>query len=123
MYITQLTKDISRLIITTLNDQSGDLPSAKDIRQLLTFWGLVDAAPMVSYSTSLMGGSETDYIKLGSIHFALIQNFDIQPDAFNRYLFVVPLYASIEGRVHFFGADTIPEQAVSSAREQLNNLN
>lgn len=122
MNITRLTQDISALIETTLKNRSEELPAVSDIRHLLKDWGIIDVSPKVTYGTSLMGGSETDYIKLGAIHFALVQNYGLQPDGWNRYMMVVPLYISMHDRLYFFGVDTIPDHVVVTAREQLERL-
>jgi len=97
-------------------------PDAESIRRLLAIWGLLGKPEIVKYESSMMGCNETIYVKLGSFHLALLQNYDANPDGVNRFLTLVPLYAKDHGHVFLWGSDNIPAKVETEASDILIDI-
>jgi hypothetical protein len=98
------------------------LPNAESIRKLLAIWGMLGRPGVIKYESSLMGCRETIYVKLGSLHLALLQNYDACPDGVNRFLALVPLYAKDHGHVFLWGSDNIPDKVETEASNILIDI-
>lgn len=132
MDIRQLSQNLVKLIDKVSWDvakrnkapeaQFPEPPSVELIHKLIATWGLSDRKGPVTYETTLMGAGATTYIKLGSWHLALIQNYDACPDGINRYMMIVPLYVSINDRQYYYGVDEIPAEAELRATDHLLHL-
>jgi len=131
MDIRQLSQNLVKLIekvsweIAKRNQGTNPFPeppSMEFIRKLIATWGLSDRKGPVTYETMLMGAGPTTYIRLGSWHLALVQNYDACPDGINRYMMIVPLYVSINDRQYYYGVDEIPAEAELRATDHLLHL-
>lgn len=105
-------------------DKEKHFPTAKSITELLTSWKLWSSNNpnnvYVTYGLRIMGCGETIYVKVGSIVFAIVHNYDACPDGMNRTLSVVPLYwAEKDGPIVVYGFDEIPSAAIIECHEAI----
>lgn len=132
MKLQKLARQLTQLIERELNSQLDKTPGQEPNPYILTSqsfielfrkWKITMGKPVIRFETEMMGAGNTIYVKLGHVVFAVIQNYDANPDGMNRFILVVPVYAEPEkGGMTIFGHDEAPMSLIADAFEKLTDI-
>ncbi|MNB61162.1 hypothetical protein D3C87_1205430 [compost metagenome] len=124
----QLTQLIERELKSQLSAEEGKelnhfIHTSQSFIELFRAWKITMGKPVIRFETEMMGAGNTIYVKLGHVVFAVIQNYDANPDGLNRFILVVPVYAEPEkGNLTIFGHDEAPMSLIADAFEKLTDI-
>lgn len=132
MKLKKLAKQLTQLIERELNAQLDKTPGVEPNPYILTSqsfidlfrkWKITMGKPIIRFETEMMGAGNTIYVKLGHVVFAIVHNYDANPDGMNRFIMCVPVYAEPEkGDMTIFGVDEAPMSLVADASEKFTDL-
>lgn len=132
MKLKKLAKQLAQLIERELNNQLDKTPGAEPNPYILTTqsfielfrkWKITMGKPIIRFETEMMGAGNTLYVKLGHVVFAVVQNYDANPDGLNRFILCAPIYAEPEkGGMTIFAVDDAPMSLVADASEKFTDI-
>ncbi len=119
--IQEMGKTAGNLIIMEAEKKHPQrLPSRDQIQEAINDLGFSRPTHVMTVKVDMMGSSEEPlYFALGGITFALIENYDNNPDGCNRFHMPLPLAVKHNDRYSFPGHDDIDPEVINEATADL----
>jgi hypothetical protein len=129
MKLKKIASQLAQLIERELNKQIDRTPGQEPNASVLTNdsfvtlfreWKITSGKPVIRYETEMMGAGPSLYVRLDRVVFAVLHNYDANPDGMNRFVMAVPLYVDVEkGGFIVLGVQEAPMEFIANAYEKL----
>lgn len=121
MSLQDLAKTAGNLIIMQAEKKDPQrLPSRKQLHEAIDELGFKRGSNVMEVKVTMMGSSDYPiYFALGDVTFALIENYDNNPDGCNRFHLTIPLIVDGSKQQAFPGCDDIDPLVINEAAAHL----